>query len=289
MTKTNKKYKDRLFRLIFADEKNKKNTLSLYNMLNNSSYENEEDLEITTIEDVLYIKMKNDLSFIIADTMNLYEQQSTHNPNMPLRGFLYFGNLYEKYLDTNGLTLHTNSQVKIPTPNYVVFYNGVSARPPMEKLYLSDAFQISDNRHEFEWTATVINLNHPDNRSLLKRCKPLHDYTLLVSKIQTHKKSGTLKQAINKAVDECIADNILAEFLKSHRAEVLKVYLAEVNEEVLRKRLKEEGFDEGYQNHLIQLIAKKIKAGKPLEQIAEEVEESADAIKELYDRIKADT
>ena len=104
MTKANRKYKDRLFRLIFADEKNKKNALSLYNMLNNSSYENPEDLELTTIEDVLYIKMKNDFSFIIADTMNLYEQQSSHNPNMPLRGFLYFGNLYEKYLDTSGLS-----------------------------------------------------------------------------------------------------------------------------------------------------------------------------------------
>jgi len=290
MTKANRKYKDRLFRLIFADEKNKKNALSLYNMLNKSSYENPEDLELTTIEDVLYIKMKNDFSFIIADTMNLYEQQSSHNPNMPLRGFLYFGNLYEKYLDTSGLSLHVKSQVKIPTPNYVVFYNGVDVRPPMEKLYLSDAFQIPDNRKEFEWTATVINLNHPDNRPLLNRCKPLHDYTYLVSKIQTNKKTMSLKQAVNKAVDECIAENVLAEFLKGHRAEVLKVYLAEVNEEVLRKRLKEEGYgegyDEGYQDHLLQQIKKKIKAGKPLEQIAEEVEEPVDAIKELYDQLK---
>ena len=282
MAKTNRKYKDRLFRLIFADEKNKKNTLSLYNMLNNSSYENEEELEITTIEDVLYIKMKNDLSFIIADTMNLYEQQSTHNPNMPLRGFLYFGNLYEKYLDTNGLTLHTNSQVKIPTPNYIVFYNGVVARPATEKLYLSDAFQTPDKHNEFEWTATVINLNHPDNQTLLSRCKPLSDYTFLVSKIQQYSKTISLKQAVNKAVDDCIAANILAEFLRAHRSEVLKVYLAEVNEKVLRKRLKEEGRDE----HLTELITKKIKAGKPLKQIAEEVEETVDAITKLYEQIK---
>jgi len=146
----NREYKDRLFRLIFADEKNKANTLALYNALNNSSYTNEDDLEITTIEDAIYLKMKNDLSFVIADTMNLYEQQSTHNPNMPLRGFLYFSNLYEKYLSQNELTLHVNSLVKIPTPNYIVFYNGVSKRPAIEKLQLSDAFQIPDNRGEFE-------------------------------------------------------------------------------------------------------------------------------------------
>lgn len=293
MAKSNRKYKDRLFRLIFADEKNKQNTLSLYNMLNNSSYENEEDLEITTIEDVLYIKMKNDLSFIIADTMNLYEQQATHNPNMPLRGFLYFGNLYEKYLDTHSLTLHSKSQVKIPTPNYIVFYNGTDNRSATEKLYLSSAFQVPDNRGEFEWTATVINLNHPDNRPLLNRCKPLSDYTFLVSKIQAYSKTMSLKQAINKAVDDCIAADILAKFLRAHRAEVLKVYLAEVNEEVLRKRLKEEGYDEGVddgipigeQRLLEKLITKKIKAGKPLEQIASEVEESIDAIQELYNRL----
>lgn len=246
MAKSNRKYKDRLFRLIFADEKNKKNTLSLYNMLNNSSYENEEDLEITTLKDVLYIKMKNDLSFIIADTMNLYEQQSTHNPNMPLRGFLYFGSLYEKYLDTHGLTYHSKSLVKIPTPNYIVFYNGTDKRP------------------------------------LLTRCKPLSDYTYLVSKIQTYVKTMTLKQAINKAVDECIAEDILAEFLRAHQAEVLKVYLAEVNEKVLRKCFK----DEGREEYLEELITKKIKAGKPLEQIAEEVESTVDAIQELYQRIK---
>ena len=261
MAKTNRKYKDRLFRLIFADE-----------------------------------KMKNDLSFIIADTMNLYEQQSTHKPNMPLRGFLYFGSLYENYLDTNGLTLHSNSQVKIPTPNYIVFYNGVDARPAMEKLYLSNAFQIPDYRNEFEWTATVINLNHPDNRTLLDRCKPLSDYTFLVSKIQAYAKTMSLKQAVNKAVDDCIAADILTGFLRAHRADVLKVYLAEVNEEVLRKRLKEEGYDEGFndgfddgkQNLLAEQITKKIKAGKPLEQIAEEVEETADAIREFYDRILAE-
>lgn len=297
MTTINRKHKDRLFRLIFADEKNKANTLSLYNALNNSSYENEEDLEITTLEDVLYIRMKNDLSFVIADTMNLYEQQSSHNPNMPLRGFLYFASLYEKYLDTHGLTLHVKSQVKIPTPNYIVFYNGTDTRPATEKLHLSNAFQTPDNRGEFEWTATVINLNHKDNQGLLKRCKPLSDYMFLVSSIQKYQKTMTTTEAVNKAVDDCIRSDVLAVFLRAHKAEVLRMYLAEVNEEVLRKCLRAEGYEEGYDagydsgydsgeyNHLIQQITKKISAGKPLEQIAAEVEESVNNIRELYETI----
>ena len=252
-------------------------------------------MEITTLEDAIYLKMKNDLSFVIADTMNLYEQQSTHNPNMPLRGFLYFSNLYEKYLSKNELTLHVNSLVKIPTPNYIVFYNGLSLRPAMEKLQLSDAFQISDNRGEFEWTATVINLNHKDNTTLLERCKPLHDYTFLVSKIQMYQKTMSVLDAVNQAIDDCIAANVLAEFLHVHRAEVLRVYLSEVNEEVLRKKLKAEGYDEGYdtgynegqQKHLIQLISKKITKGKSVEQIADELEEEVSVILPLYQELVA--
>ena len=89
----------------------------------------------------------------------------------------------------------------------------------------------------------MINLNHPDNQSLLNRCKPLSDYTFLVSKIQQYSKTLSLKQAVNKAVDDCLAADILTEFLRAHRSEVLKVYLAEVNEKVLRKCLKEEGRD----------------------------------------------
>jgi len=188
--------------------------------------------------------------------------------------------------------VYSSALKKIPTPKYIVFYNGTNEHEPVEKLKLSDAFIHEDSDHEFEWTATVINLNHPDNRTLISRCKPLSDYTFLVSKIQQYSKTMSLKQAINKAVDDCITANVLAEFLKAHRAEVLKVYLAEVNEEVLRKRLKEEGYDEGFddgkQNLLTEQITKKIKAGKPLEQIAEEVEETPDAISELYNKLLAE-
>lgn len=297
MTQINRKYKDRLFRLIFGDERNKANTLALYNALNNSSYSNEDDLEITTLEDVIYIHMKNDLSFVIADSMNLYEQQASHNPNMPLRGFLYFANLYEKYLSKHNLTLHVNSLVKIPTPNYIVFYNGTSTRPAKETLLLSDAFVTSSKQGSFEWTANVINLNHSDNEQLLKKCKPLYDYTYLVGKIQMYQKTIPIKEAVDKAVEECITKDILAEFLIAHRAEVLQVYLAEVDEEVLRKNLKAEGYEEGFSNgfsngfsegdlaRLTKQIEAKIKANKTLEQIADEVEMSVEEIHFLYDSL----
>lgn len=298
MATINREHKDRLFRLIFADEKNKTNTLALYNALNRSAYTNEDDLEITTIEDAIYIKMKNDLSFVIADTMNLYEQQSAHNPNMPLRGFIYYGSLYAKYMQTNRLTPHVSSLVKIPTPNYIVFYTGISNRPAIEKLRLSDAFQIPDESGDFEWTATVINLKHNKNLELLQRCKPLNDYTTLVSKIQSHQKSMPVNEAVDKAVEECIEEGILADFLKAHRAEVLEVYLSEVDEDILRERLMEEGEQRGFQNgqqserkahqqKLKDKIQRKISKGKSLEQIAEELEEEVEDIRPFYEELIA--
>lgn len=289
MTQINRKHKDRLFRLIFADEKNKANTLSLYNALNDSSYQNAEDLDITTIEDVIYIKMKNDLSFIIDNIMNLYEQQSSHNPNMPLRGFLYFGNLYEKHLVKEHLDLHSSSLVKIPTPRYVVFYNGTKKRPASEKLKLSDAFYVPDCSGEFEWTCTVINLNHPDNKDLLTRCKPLYDYTILISKIQTYQKSMPVVDAVEKATDECIAENIMAEFLKLHKTEVAHMYLAEVDEQLIMANSYSDGFQEGraegHTELLFQLIARKCAKGKTLEQIAEELEDDVETIRPIYDKL----
>ena len=293
MTQINRQHKDRIFRLLFADEKNKANTLALYNALNNSSYTDVDELEITTLEDALYIKMKNDLSFVIADRMNLYEQQSTYNPNMPLRGFLYFANLYEKYLKTHEFTILLKKHVKIPTPKYVVFYNGIDKRPATEKLRLSDAFQVPDSSGEFEWTATVINLNHEANSDLLSRCKPLYDYTYLIGKIQLYHKTMMIEDAVDKAVDECIENDILHDFLIAHKSEVKSMYLAEFDEAAFKKGAREEGLEEGRiegriegrNEHLSEQIASKIKKGKSLEVIADEVEETPDAIREIYERL----
>lgn len=127
-TKINIKYKDRLFRLRFGSEEYKEDILSLYNALNDSSYCNADDLTITTIDDVIYIKMKNDVSILLDGNMPLWEQQGSINPNMPVRGFMYFGNLYSQYVKVN-------------------------------KLKLSDSFMNKTDNGEFEWTATVYNLN----------------------------------------------------------------------------------------------------------------------------------
>ncbi|MCF2568301.1 hypothetical protein I6E09_03760 [Mediterraneibacter glycyrrhizinilyticus] len=131
----NRTYKDGLFRLVFQ---RKEDLLSLYNALNGSNYSNPDELEINTLDNVLYLTMKNDVAFLISGTMNLYEHQSTFNPNMPVRGLMYFSKLYEKYIVTNGIDIYTSTPKKLPFPQYFVFYNGTMDEPDRSELKLTD-------------------------------------------------------------------------------------------------------------------------------------------------------
>lgn len=154
----NRKYKDSLFCMAF---KSKKDLLDLYNAVNGTAYTNVDDLEINTLENVIYMSMKNDISFLIGYTMNLYEHQSTKNANMPLRGFLYFAKLFESYVDENGLDIYSSTVQKLPTPKYIVFYNGKENEPDERVLRLSDAFIKEGGCLECE--ARLLNINYPGN------------------------------------------------------------------------------------------------------------------------------
>lgn len=245
-TKINRKYKDRLFRLRFGSEEYKEDILSLYNALNGSSYTSVDDLTITTIDDVIYIRMKNDVSFLLDGNISLWEQQGSVNSNMPIRGLIYFGNLYDQYIKVNELNIYGKKLQKIPTPQYIVFYNGTEDYAPVTKLRLSDAFINKTDNSEFEWTATVYNLNRGKNEELLGRCRPLYEYMELINRIRDNQKRGMdVKNAVDAAVDSCIADGIMKDFLTKHKAEVMSVCLTEFDEKVYTEGIREEGREEG--------------------------------------------
>ena len=156
----NNKYKDSLFRRVFGaeDERSARWRLELYNALSGRNHTNPDDLEITTLENVIYIKIKNDVSFLVDSQMNLWEHQSTLNPNMPLRGLFYFAVLYHRHLVNIDEALFTTKLVKIPSPQYVVFYNGNDDAEDVSKLRLSDAFIDFESQGDFEWTKNVISI-----------------------------------------------------------------------------------------------------------------------------------
>ena len=251
----NREHKDRLFRLLFGKERYKENLLSLYNALNGSDYCDVEELEITTISDVIYIGVKNDVSFIIDCYMSLYEQQSHFNPNMPLRGMIYFSDLYNKYIEEHRMNIYGHRLVKIPTPRYVVFYIGDEKHQDVEKLSLSDAFVHPDESGEFEWTATMIALNPGQNEELLEKCRPLKEYAMFVNLLKSNTKVMPLEEAVAETIEECIARGILAEFLIAHKAEVRMSCITEFNKEVYEMDLRDEAREEGRLENLVMNIA----------------------------------
>ena len=153
MFKGNRKYKDRLFRLLFS---NKQYLLQLYNALTHSNYENPDDLQITTLDDVLY--MKNDVSVLLDDYLNLYEHQSTINPNLPLRGLFYFAELYRQVI--SNCNIYSTRLIPLPTPLYFVFYNGNTDIGESMTLKLSDAFIHGNEQSGMELNVTVLNINY---------------------------------------------------------------------------------------------------------------------------------
>ncbi len=244
--KINREYKDRLFRLIFGREENKENLLELYNALNDTHYSETDDLQITTIEDAIYMGMKNDVSLLIHSRMALYEHQSTYNPNMPIRGMVYTAKLYEKYIEMNNLNIYGSILVKLPVPQYVVFYNGSNEHEDEEILRLSQAFETEERLEGYEWTARMLNINYGRNQRLLEKCKPLQDYAIFVNKIKTYiGQKQSLQEAIDQTVAECIREGVMTEFLISHRAEVIDVCITEYNEEKVMDAIREEGLEEG--------------------------------------------
>ncbi len=242
----NSKNKDLLFRFIFGAEENKHHLLSLYNAINNTNYTNTDDIEINTLSDVIYIRVKNDVSFILYSDMSLYEHQSTFNPNMPLRGMIYFSNLYSQFLSEHCKNIYGKTLVKIPTPRYTVFYNGYDSYPDKLELKLSDAFETPDTSGQFEWTATMLNINQGHNQEIMDKCQALFQYSDFNAKIKEYKQSMSFEEAVDKAVDYAIANNYLDGFFKKHREGIMHSCLTEFNEEAFRKGIHEEGYNDGF-------------------------------------------
>ena len=241
----NRTYKDRLFKIIFED---KKELLSLYNALTGKNYQNPDELEINTIDDVIYMHLKNDMSFILDDWQNLFEQQSTFNPNQPLRGFFYFADLYKvKYF---GKKIYSTRLLKIPTPQYIVFYNGTTNMPDKKELRLSDAFQQPTEQPDIEVIAHMLNINYGHNKELMERCRKLKEYAQFIDIIRHYLKENehwSNEQAISKAIDDCIKNNILRDILQKERLRVMASILSEFDEVGYKEMIRQEAYEDAYE------------------------------------------
>lgn len=241
----NRMYKDTLFRWLFSESK--ENALSLYNAINGSNYTDVNDLEFRTLNDVIYMKFKNDVSFLVDDKFLCFiEHQSSFNPNMPLRGFFYAADSYRQLLGDSE-NIYGSKLIKIPVPQYIVLYNGPVSGMKTDVAYLrlSDAFEVPDKVEGYEWTAKVLNINRGFNEGIKDKCRDLYEYSCFIDSVKKYSAEMPLRDAIDRAIDECIEKSILASVLSKHRREVKDMVLTEFDQNKYGEICKAEGKAEG--------------------------------------------
>ena len=246
MVEINREHKDRLFTFLFGKKGRKEWTLSLYNAVNGTDYTDLDSIEFTTMEDAVYMGMKNDVSFILCHVMNVYEQQSSYNPNMPVRQLMYAAKLYDKYIQQKKLNIYGRKLARLPIPKLVAFYNGTEGEDD-RILKLSDAFMQEGDGQEWDIEAKVrmININYGKNESLLSSCRPLEEYSWLVAQIRKNRQTMKIEQAVDSAIQDMPEDFEIREFLIGHRAEVKDLCITEYNEAETMQMIREEGREEG--------------------------------------------
>ena len=238
-----REYKSRIFIMLYSD---RGRLLELYNAVSGKNYQNAEELKINTLENAIYLSMKNDISFLIDCRLSLYEHQSTFNPNMPLRFLFYLADLYSTM--TMSKNLYGTSVISLPTPVFLVFYNGTQEEPDIKELRLSDSYEVKENSPALELIVKMLNINAGHNIQLMDSCKSLREYAEYIRRIREYSRTQPIEDAVEQAISESISEGILRDFLLKNRAEVKAVSIYEYNEEEHMRMEREEFFEKGYQS-----------------------------------------
>ena len=254
----NIKHKDRLFVFLFGNEAHKEFTLSLYNAINSTNYDDPELIRFNTLDNFLYMGIKNDVSFLIADTVNFYEHQSTLNRNMSLRMLMYASRIYNSLIDEFGDSIYYDVPIKLPGPSFVVFYNGEKDIGESQLLNVSNALT-SSNGIRLEMHVEVININYGHNEWLMEKCPSLKEYAWFVREIRTLKKqSGDLSEAIRDAIMNMPESFVIKPIISKHAAEVFEMIFTIENYEkdmqkyfdTVKRYATKEGWEEGREKGL---------------------------------------
>lgn len=294
----NREYKSDVFSMLMEEPQN---ALELYNAVNHSDYADPKMVEMCTLDRGISLTVRNDASFVLDMNLSVYEHQSTVCPNMPVRSLIYLTNILERML--KGRNLYGRRLIKIPIPKFAIFYNGDEEQPERYEMKLSDAFERPVEQPELQLVCTVYNINYGKNKELLSKCRFLREYMMFVDYVRAyHRENGYegLECSIEQAIDRCIGENVLREFLIEHRWEVVKVtkldytferQLTLEREENIKEGLEqgiEIGIEEGQLRKLAVQVYKKMQKNKTVSQMAEELEEAEDSIRTIYDAILKD-
>jgi len=242
----NREYKSSVFTKLFSEAGA---LLELYNALSGSNYGSDTEIEINTLEDVLFMDMMNDISFTVGEKIVvLIEHMASISENLPLRLLFYIARVYEKIIDKKAV--YRQKLMKIPAPELIVLYNGKQEFPDDKEYRLSDAFvdmpEHSEKYGSLDLTVRVLNINAGHNEDIVRRSITLQGYVVFIRNVRDGVDRGLdLAQAVTEAVEYCEEHQILQPFFTTHASEVLNMLTTEFNLEDAITVWKEEGREEG--------------------------------------------
>ena len=275
----NEEHKDRVFKFLFGNPDNRAWTLALYNAINGSTYNNPDDIQFNTIDDAVYPGMNNDVSFIILNELHLWEHQSTYNPNMPMRFFIYAAKLYEKFIATSDYYPYSSVLQSAPCPKCICFYNGSAAQPERQILRLSEAF---GGEGDIEVIVTMLNINYGKNKALMAACEPLSEYAWLVESIRENQKAmRNLEVAIDAAIDEMPNEFVIKRFLLQNKAEVKGMFLTEYDQDKVLAQERRDSMKQGIELANERVATDMLRDNYPLSAIVKISKLSEDVIRNL--------
>ncbi|MDR1488022.1 MAG: hypothetical protein LBT62_08555 [Deltaproteobacteria bacterium] len=227
----------------------------LYNALSDENLNNTSSFRFISLEDVLFRLFRKDVCFLSEDRfILLIEQQYTINNNMPLLLLDYIATLYNKL--SGHERFFRNMLFKLPTPEVIVLYNGVDSFPDEKILKLSDAFKTPPKKQfgSIDLTVRVININNKRNYPILIKCKELYEYSIIIDKVRENWSLGSdLINSVDLALNYCIENNILVDFLKKNSLDVRDMLLREFEFYIIQQVRTEEGMEKTYKKYLSQV------------------------------------
>ena len=253
--KTNRNYKDSVFVDLFAHDINaKENFISLYNALHGTNLDAKTtDVQPVMLERVLYMKYYNDIAMLIdGKIVILIEHQSTINQNMPFRFLEYIARIYEKI--TTKDEKFGRKLVKLPVPEFYVFYNGKDDYPTESVMKLSDAFmqldsklknQLENTSYPLEISVKVININVDKENPILKHCEALKEYSEFIEQVRFNIENA-VSEPLTTAIKQAIKKGFLSDYLNRKSTEVQNMLLAEYDYDTDIAVQRRESFEDGF-------------------------------------------
>ena len=273
----NPQYRDSVFRDFFND---KVRLLSLCNALLYTDYQDPNLIEINTLEGNFFSGQKNDISCKIGNNfLILIEHQTSINSNMAFRCLSYVTQLLNNLVQSKD-DLYQEKLLLFPEPQCFVFYDGNKKEPLQKDTRLSDSFYSSRNR--LELIVTSFNINFGLNQPLLKKCSYLNDYSTLVGRVKLGIKNKlSRRQAIIQAIDWCINNNIMKNYLSAKKDEVFTMLDFQWDLDEAKIAWQRQGENRGRLEERDSIALNMLREGLPFEQIQKFTTLSIEKIKEL--------